>query len=266
MTAERTSQGDPRRSMELLWGRRPAPTRGPKQGLSVARIVARATEIADAEGLAALSMRRVAEGLGVGTMSLYTYVPSKAELLDVMLDTAYGELVGVFDEATGWREGLEARARASWDLYARHPWILQVAGARVLLGPNELQLFEDILGTVAGTGLRGREMVAVTSLVGRYVQGAAQAYAEARGAHLRTGVSDDEWWVARSAILDEVWDPERWPLITAVQDAGAFEDLVVTEEEPYLVAEARADFEFGLARVLDGIGAFIAARAGGDPA
>ena len=113
-------RGDPVRSMELLWGVGPAPrSRGPKQGLSVERIVQAGIEIADAEGLAALSMRRVADKLGVGTMSLYTYIPSKAELVDVMFDRAIGAAEHPVVEG-GWREKLTAVAWSAWELYQRH--------------------------------------------------------------------------------------------------------------------------------------------------
>jgi AcrR family transcriptional regulator len=91
MVLEYSGSGDPKRTMALLWGIGKKPTRGPKPGLSVGRIVSAAVEVADAEGLGALSMRRVADRLGIGTMSLYTYVPGKAELIDVMLDTVLGE-------------------------------------------------------------------------------------------------------------------------------------------------------------------------------
>ena len=113
---EYSGRGDPARSLELLWGARRTPTRGPKPGLSVERIVYAAIELADAEGLAALSMRRVAERLGVGTMSLYTYVPGKAELLDVMVDTVYGELSTQDGDEADWRARVEQVARANWAL------------------------------------------------------------------------------------------------------------------------------------------------------
>src|ERR671915_993295 len=109
---EYTGRGDPARSMALLWGIQKPPTRGPKPGLQVERIVEAAIRVADAEGLAALSMRRVAGELGVGTMSLYTYVPGKAELLDVMLDTVLAEQARPDEAAGGWRAGLERRAGA----------------------------------------------------------------------------------------------------------------------------------------------------------
>ncbi len=126
MTTEYPGRGNPQRSLELLWGEPKVPSRGPKPGLDLARIVRTAIELADAEGLAALSMRRVAERLGVGAMSLYTYIPGKAELLDLMLDQVQGELL--MEELPGgdWRARLEARARQDWALYERHPWLLQI--------------------------------------------------------------------------------------------------------------------------------------------
>src|ERR671914_2667448 len=152
MTMEYSGSGDPGRTMALLWGTPKRPGRGPKPGLSVEQIVDAAIEVADAEGLAALSMRRVADRLGVGTMSLYTYVPGKAELLDLMLDTVLAEEARP-DGAGGWRAGLELRAREDWALFHRHPWILQITPGRSLLGPNETDLFEATLRVVDGIGL-----------------------------------------------------------------------------------------------------------------
>src|SRR5688572_25405481 len=92
MNQEYSGSGDPAKSLELLWRRRPQPTRGPKPALTVEGIVEAALRIADAEGIGGMSMRRMADELGVGAMTLYRYFPGKAELLDVMLDTVYGEL------------------------------------------------------------------------------------------------------------------------------------------------------------------------------
>jgi AcrR family transcriptional regulator len=114
--------GDPARTLALLWGRDPARSRGRKPGLTVRGIARAAIEVADAHGLDALSMRRVAERLGVGTMSLYTYVPGKAELIDVMLDAVHGEISAVPAPGGDWREKLEHVAQANWDLAQRHPW------------------------------------------------------------------------------------------------------------------------------------------------
>src|SRR5919112_1260440 len=119
MSMEYSGSGDPTRTMALLWGAQKNPSRGPKPSLSVEQIVRTAIELADTDGVAALSMRRLADGLGVSTMSLYTYVPSKAELIDVMLDAVLGEAVGTYEGAWGWTEKLEVVARENWALYHR---------------------------------------------------------------------------------------------------------------------------------------------------
>jgi AcrR family transcriptional regulator len=255
--------GDPARSLPLLWRDQKRGTRGPRPGLTVDQIVAAAVELADAEGLAALSMRRVAERLGVGTMSLYTDVPGQAELLDVMLDTVLAEEARPepLGDAGGWRAGLELRAREDWALYHRHPWILQITPARSLLGPNETELFEATMSVVEGIGLSGAEMVLVVSLVAEYTRGAAQTAVGAAQAERRTGISDEDWWKAREPLFDKYFDPARYPTLTRVASTGAFEPPA--GDQAYTVAVARQSFEFGLLRVLDGIEAFVAARAAG---
>jgi AcrR family transcriptional regulator len=181
-------RGDPRRSMELLWGGGEAPRRGPKPGLNTSAVAAAAIELADAEGLGALSMRKVAERLGRSAMSLYTYVPGKAELLDLMLDTALGELPTAYPRDGGWRAAVEASARDGWDFYQRHPWVLQISGSRALLGPHELDLYETQLRLVDGLGLDGVEMTRVVGVVAGFVRGSAKAVSDARTAEQATGV------------------------------------------------------------------------------
>jgi AcrR family transcriptional regulator len=257
MTTEYSGRGDAERAMALLWGEQAAPKRGPKPGLSAARIVRAAVELADADGLEALSMRRVAERLGVGTMSLYTYVPGKAELLDAMVDGVLAEVIEAEGDAGGdWRGRLERRAREYRALYQRHPWTLQVSGARPLLGPNVLALYDSALNAVSGIGLSATEMVLIVGLVGGYVRGAAQEVAEAAAAANRTGQTDDEWWAEREPLLARYFDPERFPTVTAVEAGGGFQP---SGDLDYNLQFAVDNFEFGLRRVLDGIAAFIAA-------
>ena len=258
MTTEYGGRGDPARTMALLWGTPKGPTRGPKPGLSIDQIVRTAIAVADAEGLAALSMRRVADRLGVGAMSLYTYIPGKAELLDVMLDTVLGEETTLDSADGGWRAGLERSARQDWALYRRHPWVLHIAGARAPLGPNALARFESALRPVSGLGLTGREMDAVAALVAGYVRGAAQGALEAALAAQRTGVTDAQWWTAHAPILEQYFDPARYPTLASVDLSGAFDTPADGGE--YFLQRALDDFEFGLQRVLDGIDAFIQRR------
>jgi AcrR family transcriptional regulator len=191
-------------------------------------------------------------------MSLYTYVPGKAELLDVMLDTVLGEVARPDAAAGDWRARLEAYARALWDHYHRHPWALGVSGARALLGPNETALYEASLAAVAGIGLNGREMMHVVTLVAEYVRAAARRAVEAAQLAQRTGVTDDQWWRDREPLLDQVFDPGRYPTVTRLAEEGAFEQ--VEGGLDYNLQDAVDSFEFGLARVLDGIGALVDRR------
>jgi AcrR family transcriptional regulator len=238
---------DPIITLQLLWGRRERPTRGPKPGLSLEAIVRAAIEIADADGLEALSMRRIAARLGAGTMSLYRYLPAKAELLDLMFDAALGERPLPDASVEGWRARLELFARDSMAAYLRHPWVLEVPVNRPPLGPNVIRTYDAMLAAVAGIGLRPAEMAAVVSLVGSYVAGAARAALESSLAERSTGVSDESWWEARRPFWEEMFDPEQYPTITWIWENGGYE-------------RPEDDFEFGLQRVLDGVEALVAAR------
>jgi AcrR family transcriptional regulator len=251
------STGDPARSLALLWRTQDRPGRS---GLSVDRIVAAAIEVADADGLPALSMRRVAEKLGVGTMSLYTHVPSKAELIDLMLDRVHGETARPQDPGPdgadgGWRARLELVARENWALYHRHPWLLQVTMVRPVLGPHITAKYEHELRAIDGIGLTDLEMDLVLTLVAGHVEGAARRSLEAAQAEQLTGVSDEQWWRARAPILGRLVDYSQYPIASRVGSAAG---------EAYNSAyDADAAFEFGLQRVLDGIEALIRTREAG---
>ncbi|MEV4175912.1 TetR/AcrR family transcriptional regulator [Nonomuraea sp. NPDC049709] len=172
MTFEYTGSGDPARTLALLWRTAEPVGRRGKSELSVGRIARAAIEVADEEGLDALSMRRVAERLGVGTMSLYTYVPGKAELFDVMLDLVYGE-AHRSGTGGGWRARLARIARENRELHLRHPWLLRVATSRPALGPNALAKYDHELRAIDGIGLTDLEMDAVLTLINGLVHGMA---------------------------------------------------------------------------------------------
>src|SRR5258706_10010892 len=120
------TDGDPGRSIALLWGVAESGRRGPKPRHTVEDVVRAAIALADAEGLAALSMRRGAETLQLSPMSLYTYVPSKAELTDLMVDRVAGEMVDPDPAAGDWRQQLTSLCRQRWATAQRHPWIMQL--------------------------------------------------------------------------------------------------------------------------------------------
>jgi AcrR family transcriptional regulator len=253
VTTEYSGTGDPKRSMELLWGIQNPPRRGPKPKLSVERIVRAAIEVADAEGLSGLSMRRVADTLGVTAMSLYTYVPGKAELLDVMLDAVHAEDSGPADDDADWRSRLAALARQNWRRYHRHPWLLQVATSLPVIGPNLMARYDRELAAVDRLGLTEIEMDLLVSLFGDYVYGAARTAVEAAQAEQRTGMTGAQWWETYAPLVQRVFDPERYPTAARVGEAAGTEYGAPSDP-------ARS-FEFGLQRLLDGIEAFIRSRA-----
>ena len=248
MPGEYSGSGDPRRTIELLWGVRRR-RRGPRPSLSGDQIVAKAIELTDRDGLGGLSMRRLADELGITAMSLYGYVPSKAELLDVMADRAYGEITSQGDPATHWQSCLAVLAQQHWALLLSHPWLLHIAASRPLLGPNVTALYDAELAAVDGLGLTDIDMDLVVSLLDDYVCGAARGAAEAAEAQARTGMSDQQWWEAYGPLLAEVLDPARYP--TAVRVGSAAGAEYGTAHDP-----ARS-FRFGLRRIIDGIDAFI---------
>lgn len=242
--AENTVEDDPERSLELLWGGRARARRGPKAGLSLELITLAAIEIADADGLARLSMPHLAAHLGSGTMSLYRHVPGKAQLIDVMLDAVVGEPPAP-DTVPGASSGrLERWAEASAEIFRRHPWALQVVTNRRVMGPNQLAWFEAALEAVSGIGLSDREMVDVVFLVDGYVRGAAQAWADAAQAERRTGVAERAWVSTYARIMERVTDERRYPALTGILASGAL--------------DTPPDFTFGLRRVLDGIATLVA--------
>lgn len=231
------------RSMELLWGTKPPPSRGRKPGLTVDRIVASAIEVADAEGLDGLSMRRVADALGVGTMSLYRYVPSKAELQDLMLDAV---IVPSVPAGSGWRDGLERLARSSLEGYLRHPWLLRMSLTRGAMGPNQTAALDVVLRSVEGIGLSGGERMAVVQLVTGYAQGVARQLVDATRAQRRSGLSDEQFWTEFAPLLDEHLTADRFPAL-----AKLWRNVELEWVDP---------FEFGLARVLDGVETLVESR------
>jgi AcrR family transcriptional regulator len=250
-----TGDGDPGRSLALMWGTAEHGRRGPKPSRSAEEVIAAAVALADAEGLGALSMRRVAEAVGLSAMSLYTYVPSKAELIDVMLDRVAAEMADPPAEVEGWRGRLAFIARQRWLNGQAHPWTLQVATHRPPLGPNTLASFEAALRAIDGLGLTELEMDQVIRLVDDYVRGSLRKSLDAREVQQHSRISDQQWLSLNGALLSDMLDPERFPTILRVGEAckAAYGDVL----------DRSHAFEFGLERVLDGIGAFIASRGAG---
>jgi AcrR family transcriptional regulator len=231
-----------RSSFELLWGLRDKGSRGPKPALSLESVVRAAIEVVVAEGLAALTMARVATALDVTTMALYRYLPGKSELLEVMSDSAMGLPP---DKGGGaWRLEVERWARASLANFLERPWLLEMIAHRTTVGPNWLAWMNAALDALSESGLPAKEMIPAVVLIDSHVRSTAQ---------LRTGPPATPQWAENfGRVLQSVHGNARYAALTRV---------VMTEDYRAGVEDGPIPFEFGLQRILDGIESFV----GGQP-
>ncbi len=239
--------GDVDRTLQLLWRRAlgaPRGSRGPKQRFTVDEVIRAGIEVADAEGLPAFSMRKVADKLGLKLMSIYTYVPGRSELIGLMVDEVTGEVP--FPPLTGGlRERMATVARQSWDEVFRHPWLLQVEEYRPWIGPHVSAKYEWQLSAVEGAGFTDLEMDQVVTLLGGFAHNAARQAVAARRAAEQSGITDAEWWEINAPVLDRLMPPGEYPISARVgQVAG---------ETYNAVADPERAFHFGLERILDGL-------------
>ncbi|MFJ6614926.1 TetR/AcrR family transcriptional regulator [Streptomyces sp. NPDC091289] len=248
------------RSLELLWGDRSRPTRGPKPGLSVDKIVASAIEIADTEGLDALSMQRVAARLNFSTMSLYRYVPGKEQLFDVMMDVAGGPAPDL-DDLDGWRPKIERWVHALWARYQQHPWMLQVRVSGPPVGPNALSWLEAALRALSETRLRHEEVLSVSLFLNGAVSGLARLSTDTARATEATGRADapaGDPAPGYSETLASLIDAERFPTLLKMVSAGVLRPGSAAGSA--IGAGSAPDVEFGLQRLLDGIEVYVEAH------
>jgi AcrR family transcriptional regulator len=237
--------------LDLLWGTRQPPRRGPKPSLSLERIVTEAIALADTDGLANLSMQHLAERLGCAKMALYRYVPGKAELVALMIDAGLGDPPQPAAEpdrtrqrpASGeppWRAVLRLWATTAFERYRLHPWAIEATAGLRPTGPHEMAWLETALAALAGSGLTGAERLDAVVLLNGHVRSLVQV--------TRAGQQDLEAEIARQVGVAVSAHPDRYPQVLA-----AFSD----SSQP---AGRDAALHFGIERILDGLAAFIAAR------
>lgn len=237
-------------SIEAAWGLRQRPARGPKPGLSLERIVHAAIKVASSEGLAAVSMSRVAAELGVSTMALYRYVAAKDELLALMLDAASGPPPDPPAPGEGWREGLSRWARAERAILLQHPWALRIPVTGPPSTPNQIAWLEQGLRCLRDTGLNEGEKIEAIILLSGFVWREAMLTSDMSAAAQASGGTPMSI-AAYGRALAKLTDAERFPALHAVLASGVF-------EEP---DDINAEFVFGLERILDGIEVLVRARA-----
>jgi AcrR family transcriptional regulator len=252
--------------LDLLWGRRERGKRGPRPGLSADAIVDAAVRLADAEGLEAISMARVAAELGRTTMSLYRYVASKEELLQLMFNASALGAESVVIEGDDWRSRLRSWVIIQRDMVDRHPWITQLPMPAPPLAPNSLHFVERGLQAFDGTGLADAEKLRVIGLLSSYMLNearmandaaralaAAQAQAEAGTAQPGTagGQPDGDSGQAPpptfEELLRELVDERTYPRLYRLARAAP-------SAEPL---SERAEFLAGVDIILDGVQALI---------
>jgi AcrR family transcriptional regulator len=242
--------------LDLLWGRRERGRHGPKPGLSVDAIVEAAIGLADAEGLDAVSMARVANELGFTTMSLYRYVTSKDELLQLMWNASAQGVEELVLEGDDWRQRLRAWAMVQRDALDRHPWITQMPMAAPPLAPNSLTFVERGLETLDDTGISEADKLRVIGLIASYglsesrmAHDAARAAAQARSAQLATGSEPVPQWSFES-LLRELVDKDIYPRLYRIAWSGQIGSAPSGYDE-------QQEFAFGLERILDGVQVLI---------
>jgi AcrR family transcriptional regulator len=223
------------------------------RGLSREEIVASAMAIADAEGVEAVTMRRIARELGAGAMSLYWHVSSKEELQDLMLEAIEAE-IDVPEPSGDWRADLRAFARTTRAVHLRHQWALEFRGLGPPTGPNDARNADRMFGAFDGLGLDVGTTVWLAQAVTTYVIGALQREVQEirtnrEMAAIAASMSEDELAAFEKEFTERIHASGRYPRIARFMDANVDPDDPATREER---------FEFGLDIVLDGIAARLA--------
>jgi AcrR family transcriptional regulator len=213
--------------------------------LSLEAIVGAAVAIAVREGVDAVAMSRVAHALGVGTMSLYRHVEGKRELLALMVDSVFAQAPAAPGPRERWRTALTRWAAAHLDVLRRHPWVVRVPISGPPVTPNQVRWFEHGLRSLAPTGLKEGEKLAVLLLVNGVVRNHATLEADLAASAAEGGIHDSVR--AYGATLQSLIDAERFPALSRLFAAA-------DRDGP----ESRnGGFDFALARVLDGVAALV---------
>jgi AcrR family transcriptional regulator len=248
MQASLTVDPELRRRSELLWEDRSRATRGPKAAFTPEDVVQAAMDLADAEGLGAVTMSAVSTQLGLTTMAVYRYFPSKETLIDAIIDAGMGRPPSPSDPEGTWREEVSRWAHAKRAMLIARPWLAELPFVAAPHGPNWLLWLEALAKQLSRTGLRGRYVGEMLSIVDGFTRGASDTSISLARWKAR-GKTEQEWAAAVGADLGRAVGDPRFPAFAAVITAP------VGDEDSSLAAS----FDFCLQRVLDGIDAFVIA-------
>jgi AcrR family transcriptional regulator len=205
--------------------------------------------MADADGLTAVSMRRLAGELGVAPMTLYTYVPTKAELLDLMLDAVYLAMPRPPWGRKGWRSRAAAVADANRTLFEEHPWAARISTSRPPLGPGQMAKYEHELQALEVMGLDDLRLDSALTFLLEFVRAWARSAHDVQAERRESGMSDEAWWAAAAPVLEQAVDPAAYPTATRI-GVAAGEALGAAYAPDHA-------WRFGLERVLAGLAALV---------
>lgn len=251
--AEVTESGLPR-VVAIAWGTQAQPQSGPRRGMSHERIIQRAVEIADENGLAAVTMQRLAESLGFTTMSLYRYVANKDELLMLMVGSE-ALIPGAPSEHPDWQVALREWAHSLRQMYVTHPWLLEVLrGPTSVLMPSSIQVVDQGLGIMAELPMDDRERLAVILAISSYASSFATLSLDLQR-------QDDlgEFGPEAMRELAEVITPERFPHAAPLVQSGGYVGGPA-EDDP---DDVDYEYSYGLDLIISGLAARLEGRTPG---
>jgi AcrR family transcriptional regulator len=251
MAAPRESEPGSAGDRAVIWARPERAAKGPAPSRSRAEIATAAIKLADADGIEAVSMRRLAQELGIGATSLYSYVVRKDELYDLMLDAVEGEDGGLPPATGDWRADMTTFARRLHALIHRHPWIATLAPRRPTMGPHSLERAERALSALDGLGLGADEMMSITDTIEAYVRGHTIGELAEQEARRSSGLDAQAWMRAQAPYVQSIVASGKYPVLTRV---------ILDARRPHEPDHARQAFQDGLDRILDGFAAHLGGR------
>ncbi|MFD8997633.1 TetR/AcrR family transcriptional regulator [Streptomyces abikoensis] len=226
---------------ERLWSRAGRPRRGRPPAHSREAITAEAVALADAEGLAAVTMRAVAARVGAGTMSLYSYVPNKETLLELMIDHVGGDHSLPAEPSGDWRADLRRIGREQRAIMRRHPWLPAALSARQTLGPNTLRVLEYVLAVLEPAGLDARARLETFSLLTGFV-----------ASHVSYELAQERLIEATGGAPGALFEAQA-RYLRSVAEGGDYPRLAAALAAPVDDSSPQAVFDRLLDRMIDGL-------------
>lgn len=237
--------------LNRLWRLSPQSRMGRPAELDVECVVRTAVEIADTEGLAAVTLSRIAKSLGYTTMSLYRHVGSKDELYGLMKDLATGEPPQPV--APDWRSGLRQWAHALYTRYVERSWLALLPVSGPPNGPNAIAWLDAGLRTLRDTELDWETRAAIMTLLSEHVRSSTRLAAELAAGRKNTGRTQEDVEQAYGRVMTRLVDPERFPDAAQLFGSNPWETSSPAPGEQ----QQDPEFTFGLELILDGIAATI---------